>query len=301
MAGSSTFPTSVDNKTALVDGVDYVEADNINNAYVPINKTQTFIGANGKGASWSTDILEYLANKKAPICTKTDADTISVSAGVVFIKNSGQTNRLMRRNTVATTVEASSLDTGTMAVGYYYIYAVADSAATTFTVKFSASASAPTGLTNFELIGWFYNQTAGVLDITLPYIGNVKANGRDVPNVVVASGTTADTINDTSYGTDLTEVTVRFYSTGRPVEVSFDFSGTSSAHNVLSFILDVDGTDETASEVRGLGFSSTTNNHANHLKYVFTPAAGTHTYTIQAKVGADTVTAVRKHLSVKEL
>ena len=298
MAGSSTFPTSVDNKTALQDGVDYMEADNVNNAYVPTNSTQTFIGANGKGASWSSDILDFLANAKGPICTKKDADEIYVSAGVVFIKNSGQSNRLMRRNTAVTTIAAADIDTGALVIGYYYIYAVADSAATTFTVKFSASASAPTGLTNFELIGWFYNEANGSLDITTGFVGNVKSNGRDVPNQVRRVGDTDDTLNDTSYGTDLTEMQVRFYTSGRPllILVAIDHTGIGST---LTCVVDIDGTDQTDAEFRGDPGSGTPFTLAFFL--MTTQTAGTHTIDVQAKIASSSMTIVKKSITVMEL
>ena len=235
MAGSSTFPTSVDNKTQLQDGVDYMEADNINNAYVPGTATQTFVGANGKGASWSTDILEYLANTKAPICTKSSATQLSISAGTVFIKNAAQSNRLMRRNTAATTVDIANLDSGTtVSVAYYAIYAVADSAATTFTVVISTSFSSPSGLTNFELIGYFYNQTAGsVLDIAIDWVGNIKAAGRDVPNKMTAIGTSNITTTSAS-DVLMTDMQLRFRSTGRPVLILADaiFEGAGNGCQV---------------------------------------------------------------------
>lgn len=241
MAGSSSYPELVDNKTQLQDGVDYMEADNINNAYVPINSTQTFIGANGKGASWSTDILEYLANTKAPIVTKASNSTLSVSAGTVFIKNSGQSNRLMRRNTNAVTVTASNLDTGSMANNtFYYLFAVADTAATTFTVKFSTSSSSPTGLTNFELIGWFYNQSGGALDVTLDFTGNVKRNNRDVPNIASIAGTTDISSSSTSFVL-MTGMSLRFYSSGRPVKMRFSGPVTAGDADVqvqITFIVD---------------------------------------------------------------
>ena len=280
MAGSSNFPESVDNKTALVDGVDYMEADNVNNAYVPINKTQTFIGANGKGASWSTDLLEFQANQKAPVCTKASGSTISVSTGVVFIKNSGQSNRLMRRNTSTVTPTASDLDTGAFADDtYYYIYAVADTAATTFTCKISASASAPTGLTNFELIGWFFNQSASALDVTLNYVGNVKANGRDVPNALVVSGT--DDIS-TASGTyvDMTNMAIRFYSSGRPVLVIFHAPIADSASGSAWTQIDIDGTDKTATKANETGDSGF---QPFAMVWMETLAAGGHTIKIEWK------------------
>ena len=302
MAGSSNFPTSVDNKTAIVDGVDYIEGDDVNNAYVPLTATQTFVGANGKGASWSTDILEYLANTKAPICVKASASTISVLAGVVFIKNSGQSNRLMRRNTATVTLTTSDLDTGSFADDtYYYIYAVADSAATTFTCKISASASSPTGLTNFELIGWFFNQSASALDVTIDYVGNVKSGNRDVPNVVIRKSATADSMNDAAYGSDITETEVRFYSSGRPVMITASAQISDGGGGLADFIIDVDGTDKTESEKSIDTNNGDVDRASVNCIWIETLSAGTHTITLQGKTSSGTDVIDNKVITVVEL
>lgn len=305
MAGSTTYPGSVDNKTALQDGIDIIQADDINDAYVPIDAIETFLGGIGssKTQSWTTDLLEALANFKAPNCKKASGSTITVEPGVVVIKNSGQSNRMLRRTTANITVSASNLDTGAMADDtYYYLYAVADTAATTFTVKFSASASAPTGLTNFELIGWFFNQSAGALDITLDFVGNVRTNGRFAPNVIVRTDTTSDTINDTSYGTDLTNAEIRFYSSGRPLLIlgHFESNAANYMNNDCAFIVDIDGADQSASECRAA--ESTAGSGGARLVFLTTGvAAGTHTITIQAKVAGSDDQVTLKHVIVIEL
>lgn len=247
MAGSSTYPELIDNKTAIVDGTDYMEGDNVNHAYVPINTTQTFIGAAGKAQSWSTDLLDFLCHGTAPICVKKDANTITVKAGAVAVKHHDDSFRMLRRNTSDVDVVAANLDTGSMAdATYYYIYAVADSAATTFTVVFSASATTPTGATNYELIGWFYNQAAGSLTITDGLVGNVKTNGRNTPNVVWKSSATTVT---TTSGTlvDDTEATIKFYSSGRPVKITYNIGGDIGSDVVEYCGISVDGSDVAAS------------------------------------------------------
>jgi len=305
MAGSSTYPTSVDNKTALQDGIDIIQADDVNNSYVPITSTQTFMGSNGKGASWSSDVLDYLCNTAVPIVTKASASTLSVSAGAVAIKNAGQTNRLMRRNTSSTTVTSSNLDTGSMADDtYYYVYAVADSAATTFTVKFSASASSPTGLTNFELIGWFYNESAGALDVTSEYVGNIMRNGRYVPNQVTITDATSQTIDQTSY-TDVNVSTVKIYTSGRPVRFEYRLASTAASitNAVTGFYLglSIDGSDEAGSEHLNGGPLSGYS-HGSSATYVKTLAAGTHTIILRYKVhGSSSFTKGRHLLTVQEL
>lgn len=94
--------------------------------------------------------------------------TVSISAGEVVCYNSAKTIRRMRRTTAAITItlpasgaSGDSLDTGNAAVStWYYVYAVADADATTFTGICSASASTPTGVTYFRYLGRFYNNAS---------------------------------------------------------------------------------------------------------------------------------------------
>ena len=74
----------------------------------------------------------------------------------------------MRRNTAAVTItlptagaSGDSLDTGNAAAStWYYVYAVADADATTFTGVCSASSTTPTGDTYFRYLGRFYNNAS---------------------------------------------------------------------------------------------------------------------------------------------
>lgn len=158
-SGSTNFPTSVDNKTALTDGVDYIEADNINNAYVPETASQTFIGAAGAAQSKCTDLIAQLVTLLPTIKLKyKDTATVTAVAGVCWAQNSGATIRVPRKNTSNTDVTFTNIDTGAEAASTrYYIWAIADATATTVTFKISTSASAPSGSTNYVLIGGFYN------------------------------------------------------------------------------------------------------------------------------------------------
>ena len=82
--------------------------------------------------------------------TVTSDTVLTISVGEVTCSNSAGTIRRMRKNTSTTTVTNTSsgvggLDTGSLAAStWYYIYAVADADATTFTAIMSASASFPT-------------------------------------------------------------------------------------------------------------------------------------------------------------
>jgi len=286
MAGSSTYPGSVDNKTALQNGVDIIDADDVNDCYVMADAIETFVGTIGtdKTQSWTTDIMEYLCNHKAPTVTKASGSTLTVSPGAVAIKNAGQSNRFLRRNVNPITVDSTFIDQGSMAdATIYYVFAVADTAASTFTVKFSLSSTSPNGLTNFELIGWFYNQAAGSLSLTGGFVGNVKTNGRDVPNqvkVAASSAISAQTV-DASY-TVLTGFTAQFYSSGRPVLILFGGAFTLSGSDQQAvFEAHIDGA---ASGIKSSTYSYGSQN--TYLSGVTTMAAGLHSIDIRHKDGS---------------
>jgi hypothetical protein len=87
-----------------------------------------------------------------------------VRSGEIMITDASG-NRRLRRNTSDITVDWTYLDVGAEANGLtYYIYATADTSATTYAVKLSTSATAPTGRTFYKQIGYFYNNLAGAID-----------------------------------------------------------------------------------------------------------------------------------------
>lgn len=89
------------------------------------------------------------------------ASALSVSAGQIVCDNAGRTVRKFRENTSATSVTFSDLDTGVESSSTtYYVYGVADTAATTFTFKISTSSTAPSGITYYKKLGSFYNDAS---------------------------------------------------------------------------------------------------------------------------------------------
>ena len=176
------YPEDAGTITPLVDGTDYEEAANVNNVVTELSNVKTLVGIPGAAQSHLATILDMLAdNYTGGRCYGEDGttDEVYVSAFSGIISNAAGSIRKPRRITTVTTLTAADLDTGAMAVGYYYIYATADTAATTPVFVFSASATTPTGYTNYKRIGKFYNATASVLDI--------------LPGMVVTDG-------DTSFG-----------------------------------------------------------------------------------------------------
>lgn len=169
MAGSTTYPTSVDNKTALQDGVDIIQADDVNDAYVPVDAIETFVGASGKSQSGSIDLLEYLRYLGDPV-NEARVEWVSVTqlkikAGIIWCTNASGSIRVPRKLTGDLTLSFADLDTGAEAASTkYYVIAVADAANTTITGKFSLSKTAPTGITTFAVLASFVNNAASDID-----------------------------------------------------------------------------------------------------------------------------------------
>lgn len=100
--------------------------------------------------------------KRSMLISYSSASAISVSAGEITCSNTAGTVRRFRKNSSATSVTFSDLDTGAEASSTtYYVYAICDADAETATFKISAqSASAPSGTTYFRRIGYFYNDSS---------------------------------------------------------------------------------------------------------------------------------------------
>ncbi len=123
-------------------------------------------------ASYIVDPLDKLLTNYRTGCqlAYTSATTVTVQIGEIVCSNSGGTARRFRKNTSTTTVVMTTagvggLDAGAEAAGTrYYIYAVADADATTFTAICSTNAATPTGITYFRYLGSFYNNASSNID-----------------------------------------------------------------------------------------------------------------------------------------
>lgn len=162
---AASFPSDVKTFSDIVDGTNYMEGDQMNQAYDEIEALQTMVGATGSAASHTDSILSVFREWRHGC--KVIADTVAqikVNAGeVACVDSSG--NVKLRRNTSVTTVTWADIDTGAEASSKrYYVHAVADSAATTFTVVISLSSTAPTGVTTFKLLGSFFNNSGSSIE-----------------------------------------------------------------------------------------------------------------------------------------
>lgn len=106
--------------------------------------------------------------------------------------------------------------------------------------------------TVYRIIGWFFMNATGSGELDTWGVSNIKEG--DVANSVVRTDGTADAINDTTYGSDLTGTTVQFYSSGGPVAIDFSLYANSSGGNQLRCIIsdDVAGGTHLTNAERGI-------------------------------------------------
>jgi len=233
---ASNFPTSVDNTPDVADGVDVVEAADVNTPKDTGEAAQTALGALGKSQANATDIVEQLVATLPTIkLSYVDGDTIQASAGVIWCENSGSSIRVPRQNTSTTNITFSDIDTGSEASDTtYYVWASADATASTVAFKISTSASTPSGLTTYRLVGGFYND--GSSDVIESTVWSVA--GRKLINT--ASNLTGDRVSGT--GTMVLDNTKPQSSEGNDLTVDLDFV-PQSATSILEIRLIISAFD----------------------------------------------------------
>jgi hypothetical protein len=184
---SASYPSTVKNFLQLQDGVDKVIAAHPNDRGDEITAIETMIGAIGSTLGYTESINNLLLSYRngCAVEYKGAADLYVRSGKIAIPDDSG--NLRFRRNTSDLTVDWTMIDTGTEATStVYYVYAVADAGGTTFTVKISTSASAPSGCTFYKLIGTFYNDGSG----DIQEVGNLGREARELGYCVAKSDNT---------------------------------------------------------------------------------------------------------------
>lgn len=221
------------------------------------------------------DRLLYLERTNCAVMADTVA-TVTILPGTIAIPNSAGSVVRYRRNTSSISLSFSNLDTGSEAAStQYYIYANADGDTTTFTGTISTSSSAPTGVTYYRQIGYLYNNSSS----NITNVGNIKQG--DVPNIMKVTGTSDISTESTTF-TDMTDMEIRFVCSGRPVEVIFNAPLDASSSLLVTYVIDIDGTDKIQ------GVHEGTDEKTQSLVWLETLSAGAHTIKVQWKVATGT-------------
>jgi hypothetical protein len=218
-----------------------------------------------------------------------DADVINVTRGTIDF-GSGVTNGL-RRNISTIDIDFSTngrggLDTGSLAQGFYYIWAVPDDDnSTNFEGVASTSSSATSlAITGERLIGWCYAPTSSA--ISPDSVGAYRVLGGDAPNVVKREGNN----NITTTATDATlmeDMLIQFYTSGgRPVRISWCGNIDMNANTEVYVALSIDGVGQ------GMTYYDDADNNASAMVIDTVVKLEAGTYAIDAKwwVGGNTAT-----------
>ncbi len=228
-------------------------------------------------------------------CVPSSSTSFNVLTGEVAIPNSDSSVVRWRKNTSITAVTASNIDIGGSFSNStsYYAYAVGDATATTFTIKLSTSSSAPSGTTYYRPIGYLYIDGSG----NIANVGNIK--GGDVSNMEQTVSTVSDTLSDTSYGSGITGTQTYFSTIGRPIKIDAMVNVNCGTGTQNNFILNIDGSDISASETT----SDTPSNQKYNLYLTCTAflSPGVHYAQIRGKVVSNSLTATKKVIQVSEL
>jgi hypothetical protein len=199
------------------------------------------------------------------------------------------TTSKVRRNTSQISVDISTsgtggLDTGSAAANtFYYIFALADTDNTTnYKGIASLSATDATGVTGERLVGWCYTQSASI--ISPDSIGAYRGLGGDAPNVIRVNKSGLSTLITSGALTNVE--TIKFYSSGRPVEFKYLVNGTTASDGAVYFtVMSLDSVAIPESE-NGLQVQTLVSGYTGYgiqTGLVKNINAGTHTFDLKLK------------------
>lgn len=153
--------------------------------------------------------------------------------------------------------------------------------------------------TTYRIIAWFYMNATGSGELNNSWgVSNIAENG--VPNIVSLINTTIDTVNDTTFGSDLTGTSTEFYTSGGMVTIR----GSVSADNTGASAIDqIDLILNDGSDISNSSYSATSPNSAAfsiYPNYTTQYSQGTKTFSMKMKVSSNSVSVPLKNLTIEE-
>lgn len=209
----------------------------------------------------------------------TTATIVTIGRGEIEL---GTTNKV-RRNISQISVDLSTtgiggLDTGSLALGYYYIFAIPDPDNTThFKGIASLNAADASGVTGERLVGWCYADSGSV--ISPLSLGAYRIVGGDAPNIY--SYGQANMGSAVNQDTTATVKSATFYSSGRPIEIKYWVTSKSAASATeLEASVSIDNAIIPETEVT----ANVDNTYPDTASGVYTTTLGQGTHTIILKM-----------------
>lgn len=174
----------------------------------------------------------------------TDVDVVNIFRGEVDLGSSGG----KRRNTVAIDIDFDVSGEGGLAAAdtytadtYYFLYVYPDGDnATNFKGIAGSTTSGVADVTDERFIGWAYSDAS--MNISVDSLGGYKAIGSAQPNLAFRSMSQDITTTSNTF-VDVTGLETRFYSSGRPVLMTFAGTVGSSGNVDIFLTINVNGTD----------------------------------------------------------
>lgn len=313
---ASTFPTSVDSLTAVVDGSTKVAQNVPNPIQEAVEAHQTFTGESGAAQSHNTDMLAQMFGVLKPTIklSYNSATQIDASAGNALVQNAAGSVRKMRKNTSTTTI-TPTLGASTQ----YEVYAIGDAAATVVTFEV-IEVGDPLSGTNYLLIGGFCtNSSSEIVESSIwsvgagPYVNSQFKEDSDAASVSGSNIPDDNTKPQSSEGYALPDLVtvIAVPSANSIIEVEGQLSGGYSTNGPI-FLALFDGVGTDAKKT-AMQFGSTNEAVTIPIRHRWVPGSkqiltislrygpdGTSTFYLNgrnggAKLGATLAT----HLSVK--
>ena len=242
-------------------------------------------------------------------CKQASSTTITVEGGSINVAGTVVTKTADTTLTLTTATDWVD-DTSDQAVStyaYIYINAAGKIEMDNVAPDESDTSGNTTGILRYNdtgtdtsdrrMIGWFYMNATGAGELNSWEVGNLADAAQ---NSAVRTDTVQDTIDDTSYGSDLTNTEIRFYSSGKGrVQVSCHIWGDLHTANIRHEAIINDGSDITASGVStNLGGTNGWHLTPNSCKAY---SQGVITFSARAKVTSNSMRADNKTITVKEI
>ena len=151
---AASYPAALKTFSSVVNGVTKLVAALFNSPYDEITAIETMLGSMGSAQGYTDSFKNLLTHyRKGCQCVFNSTTALYVNPGQLTISDASGNFRF-RKNTAQLTVDFTMIDTGAKANStVYYIYATADTSATSFLGCLSLSATTPTGKTFYRLIG----------------------------------------------------------------------------------------------------------------------------------------------------
>ena len=281
-------------------------------ATVAVGTADQVLTSNGPGAAptFQAAVGGSTINYRSGFnCKQSSTTTITVGGGSIDVDGTTVTKTADTTLTLTTVTDWVD-DTSDQAVstyGYVYINATGKIEMDDVAPDESDTSGNTTGVLRYNdtgtdtsdrrMIGWFFMNATGSGELSSFEVGNLKDG--DVHNSVVRTDSTQDAVDDTTYGTDLTNTQIHFYSSGRgAVNAKCHIRGSSHTAGERGIGTINDGSAIVASE--DITNDVNANLWSNTPSHAESYAQGGVTFEAQFKVSTGSYTAEEKTMIINE-